>query len=83
MSADTYWIGEPETAELIGDVSGTYRFRVTAKDPKDPAGRYTITLRSVEPATESTSPGCRRRRIRACLQEVGTTPEAQLKCSPM
>ncbi len=52
MSGDVYWIGEPEMLELIGSLPGAYRVRVTASDPEEPAGRYTITLTSVEPATE-------------------------------
>lgn len=78
MAADTYWIGEPETAELIGDMSGTHRFRVTPNDPKDPAGQYTITLRSVEPAAEK-----HKYRVAAAAayarasKEVAITPEQQ------
>ena len=52
MSGDIYLTGEPETVELIGSLSGAYRVRITASDPEEPAGRYTITLASVEAATD-------------------------------
>src|SRR5204862_4677786 len=52
LAADTYIADEPETAELIAYASGTHRFRITPSYPNDPSGRYAITLRSVETATE-------------------------------
>jgi hypothetical protein len=48
FEADSYWIDDTEIAEWIGDVSGIYRFRVTAPDKHALAGRYNITLAEVE-----------------------------------
>src|SRR6476661_3798300 len=52
LAADAYPIGDAEDAELIGDISGIYRLRVTASEPHAPNGRYQITLREIGPATE-------------------------------
>src|SRR5262249_6667988 len=52
VAADSFEIGDAESAELIGDVSGTYRLRLTASEPKAPQGRYEITLRDVASATD-------------------------------
>jgi hypothetical protein len=41
-----------EPLELIGDVDGPYRLRVTAPDSHAQWGRYAITLRRVKAATE-------------------------------
>src|SRR5262245_45101378 len=49
---DGFPIGDAENAEFIGEVPGTYTVRLTAVEPHAPAGRYDITLRDVEPATE-------------------------------
>jgi hypothetical protein len=50
FTADSYGTGENEPLELIGDVDGPYRLRVTAPDRHAPLGRYAITLRTVEAA---------------------------------
>ena len=52
FGANSSEIGDTETAELIGDASGIYRLRLTPSDPTAPSGRYEITLRNIEPATE-------------------------------
>jgi CHAT domain-containing protein/Tfp pilus assembly protein PilF len=52
FDADSHMIDDTEIAELIGDTSGMYRFRVTAPEKHAPVGRYNITLREVEPATD-------------------------------
>jgi CHAT domain-containing protein/tetratricopeptide (TPR) repeat protein len=45
-------IGDAETAELIGNVSGSHRLLVTGSDRHAPDGRYEITLQNVDLATE-------------------------------
>src|SRR5215471_4665473 len=52
FSADSYFTGDTEIVELIADAAGVFRLRVTAPDLHAPAGRYEITLRDVEKATE-------------------------------
>src|SRR5215472_1355163 len=52
FSADSYFTGDTEIVELIADTSGPFRLRVTAPDAHAPAGRYEITLREVEKATD-------------------------------
>src|SRR5215831_3717211 len=51
-SADSFDIGDAENAEVVSETSGTYRLQITASEPHAPVGRYEITLRSPEPATE-------------------------------
>ena len=51
-SADSFDIGDAETAELVGEAAGTYRLQISASDPHAPIGRYEVTLASPEPATE-------------------------------
>jgi CHAT domain-containing protein/Tfp pilus assembly protein PilF len=50
-SADSFDIGDTETAEFVGETSGTYRLQITAPELHAPAGRYDITLQTPEPAT--------------------------------
>jgi CHAT domain-containing protein/Tfp pilus assembly protein PilF len=52
LAADSDRIGDAENVELIGDVSGTYRLRVTAPEVHALSGRYEITMRDIETATE-------------------------------
>jgi CHAT domain-containing protein/tetratricopeptide (TPR) repeat protein len=52
FDADSQLIDDTEIAELIGDASGIYRFRVTAPERQAPVGRYNITLQEVERATD-------------------------------
>jgi CHAT domain-containing protein/tetratricopeptide (TPR) repeat protein len=52
FEADSHLVGDTEIAELIADVTGTYRFRVTAPESTAPLGRYDITLREIASATE-------------------------------
>jgi CHAT domain-containing protein/tetratricopeptide (TPR) repeat protein len=52
FAADSHPIGDTEISELIADVSGDYRLRVTAPDKTAPLGRYNITLNDVETATD-------------------------------
>ena len=52
LSANVFEIGDAESAELIADASGNYRLRITASDAHAPSGRYEITLRNIETATE-------------------------------
>src|SRR5262249_49149397 len=40
FAADSFEIGDSETAELVGDASGTYRLRLTSSEPNAPSGRY-------------------------------------------
>jgi CHAT domain-containing protein/tetratricopeptide (TPR) repeat protein len=48
---DNYAVGDIENAELIATAPGEYRLRVTSPDPTAPAGKYQITLRTVEAVT--------------------------------
>src|SRR5262245_17400719 len=50
--ADSFEIGDAESAELISEDGGSYRLRVTASEMHAPSGRYAITLRDIEPAKE-------------------------------
>jgi tetratricopeptide (TPR) repeat protein len=52
FDADTEFIDEYETIELIGDAAGIYRLRVTAPDKHAPTGRYNITFQGAETATD-------------------------------
>jgi hypothetical protein len=52
FEADSSGIGDTEIAELIGDATGMYRFRVTAAEPMAPPGRYSIVLGEITSATE-------------------------------
>lgn len=52
FAVDASPIGDPEDAELIGDVSGVYRLRVMASEPRAPSGHYEIALRDRGDATE-------------------------------
>ena len=52
FAGDSYPIGESESAEIIGESSGVFRLRLQASEPAAPKGRYTISLKDIEPATE-------------------------------
>jgi CHAT domain-containing protein/tetratricopeptide (TPR) repeat protein len=52
FTADSEKIGDVETAELISNVSGSYRLLITAPDRHAPNGSYEITLQNVDFATE-------------------------------
>jgi hypothetical protein len=52
FEADSHVVGDTEIAELIGDETGTYRFRVTAPESTAPIGRYDITLWEIDSATD-------------------------------
>ena len=45
-------VGDTETAEIIANSGGTYRFRVAPSGSNAPAGGYAITLQDVETATQ-------------------------------
>src|SRR5262245_59096216 len=51
-SADSFNIGDAESAELVAETSGTYRLQITPSEPHARNGRYEVTLRSPEPATD-------------------------------
>jgi hypothetical protein len=48
---DSSVIGDPETVELIADIAGLYRLRITPA-PHSPGGEYEIALREIQPSTE-------------------------------
>jgi CHAT domain-containing protein/tetratricopeptide (TPR) repeat protein len=52
LAIDAYEIGWFEPVEFIADTTGAYRLRVTATERKAPRGRYELSLREVETATE-------------------------------
>jgi tetratricopeptide (TPR) repeat protein len=52
FAADSETIGASESTELIAEVPGNYRLRLTTAEPHAPAGQYAITWKDVEPATE-------------------------------
>jgi len=52
FSGDSYAIGESESAEVITDLSGNFRLRITPSESHAPNGLYAITLKDLEPATE-------------------------------
>ena len=52
FSADAFPIGDGEDVELIGQVSGRYRLRLTPSEPNAPVGEYEITLEEIGPATQ-------------------------------
>src|SRR5262245_48222317 len=49
---DGYGIGAAEPVELIADITGIYRFRVSASERRAPIGRYELNLSEVETATD-------------------------------
>jgi CHAT domain-containing protein/Tfp pilus assembly protein PilF len=51
FSADSSVIGDAETVEVIADVPGAYRLRITASESHAPSGRYEIALREIRPST--------------------------------
>jgi hypothetical protein len=51
FSLDSSVIGDPETVELIADIAGLYRLRITPA-PHSPGGEYEIALREIQPSTE-------------------------------
>ena len=51
FSLDSNVIGDPETIELIADIAGSYRLRITSQ-PHSPGGEYEIALREIQPSTE-------------------------------
>ncbi|HEY7388337.1 MAG TPA: CHAT domain-containing protein [Bryobacteraceae bacterium] len=52
FAADSDKIGDSETVELISDIAGSYRIRLTAPEQHAPGGRYEITLEDARAATE-------------------------------
>jgi len=74
FEADSYLIGDTEIAELIGDVTGTYRFRVIAAESTAPLGRYDITLREIASATERHHSSIAAARAYAEARKIVKTP---------
>jgi CHAT domain-containing protein/tetratricopeptide (TPR) repeat protein len=52
FTADAFGLGTFEPVELIADTAGAYRLRVTASQRKAPIGRYELSFRELETATE-------------------------------
>jgi CHAT domain-containing protein/Tfp pilus assembly protein PilF len=51
FSVDSNVIGDPETVELIADITGSYLLRVTSQ-PHSPGGEYEISLREIQPSND-------------------------------
>lgn len=52
FASDSSEIGESESADFIAEISGTYRLQLRASEPHALSGRYTVTLKEFESATE-------------------------------
>jgi CHAT domain-containing protein/Tfp pilus assembly protein PilF len=52
LSIDSYPVGDPETIELVGGVSGEYRLRVNASETGASTGRYTLVVEQMAASTE-------------------------------
>jgi CHAT domain-containing protein len=84
FASDSHSLGDTEIAELIADVSGDFRFRITAPQKTDPRGRYDITLAAVEPADASRHARVEAARAwgRAMTLVQSSTLEGALKAIP-
>ena len=53
FEVDSHYTGDTELPEMIADVPGVYRFRVTTHEKHVLPGVYSIAIDTVEPATET------------------------------
>jgi CHAT domain-containing protein/tetratricopeptide (TPR) repeat protein len=81
FKGDAWHIGTAEPAELVADMTGVYRLRVSAPQAKAPIGRYEISLRELETATErdKSRVAATRATAQAAMLSAMETREAQLQ----